>query len=335
LIDRGHLLTSIHAKLLLAMIETSARLLALLSLLQMRREWTGTALAERLGVGPRTIRRDVEKLRGLGYPVEAARGVAGGYRLGAGAALPPLLLDDAEAVAVAVGLRTAATGSIAGIEETSVRALAKLEAVLPSRLRRRVSALGAATTAFVADGPRIDAEVLATLAGACRDGVGLAFSYVDKDERPTQRRTEPAAVVHSGRRWYLLAWDLDREDWRTFRVDRVRGRLRPGGRATRREVPGGDPAAYVRGQLRASAGSDAEPGRIRVAAPAARVRARVPTRYATVTEDGEDASIVETRGAWSSEFLVWMAVLDLPLEVLGPPEMAASARRIVARRTNA
>ena len=146
------------------MVQTSARLLALLSLLQVRREWTGQELANRLEVTPRTIRRDVDKLRSLGYPVEAAPGVAGGYRLSAGGELPPLLLDDAEAVAVAVGLRTAASGSIAGIEETSVRALAKLEQVLPSRLRRRVSALSNATSAFAIDGPRIDADVLATLA---------------------------------------------------------------------------------------------------------------------------------------------------------------------------
>src|SRR5438270_5744801 len=165
------------------MVQTSARLLALLSLLQLRREWTGQELAERLEVGPRTIRRDIEKLRSLGYPIEAAPGVAGGYRLGAGGELPPLLLDDAEAVAVAVGLRTAASGSISGIEETSVRALAKLEQVLPSRLRRRVSALGGATSAFSVEGPRVDADMLATLAGACRDSTRLRFTYVAKDDR--------------------------------------------------------------------------------------------------------------------------------------------------------
>jgi predicted DNA-binding transcriptional regulator YafY len=228
------------------MVQTSARLLALLSLLQVRREWTGQELADRLEVGPRTIRRDVEKLRSLGYPVEAAPGVAGGYRLSAGGELPPLLLDDAEAVAVAVGLRTAASGSIAGIEETSVRALAKLEQVLPARLRRRVSALSAATSAFGAEGPRIDADILATIAGACRDGIRLHFPYVAKDERASKRNAEPCAVVYSGYRWYLVAFDLDRDDWRTFRVDRIQGRARLGGRGRRRTVPGGDPAAYVK-----------------------------------------------------------------------------------------
>jgi predicted DNA-binding transcriptional regulator YafY len=317
------------------MVQTSARLLALLSLLQVRREWTGQELADRLEVGPRTIRRDVERLRSLGYPVEAAPGVAGGYRLGAGGELPPLLLDDAEAVAVAVGLRTAASGSIEGIEETSVRALAKLEQVLPSRLQRRVRALGDATSAFGADGPRVDADVLATLAGGCRDGIRLGFGYVAKDDRASQRDTEPTALVHSGRHWYLVAFDIDRDDWRTFRVDRIRGRLRPGPRGRSRTVPGGDPAAFVQRSLR-SAGSepgaaDTGPGRVRIGAPIRQVRARIPERYATVEPDGEDACLVTTRGAWSTHFLIWMASLGDPIEVVGPPELAELARGIAAR----
>ena len=178
------------------MVQTSARLLALLSLLQLRREWTGQELASRLEVGPRTIRRDVDKLRSLGYPIEAAPGVAGGYRLGAGGELPPLLLDDAEAVAVAVGLRTAASGSISGIEETSVRALAKLEQVLPSRLRRRVSALAAATSTFAVDGPRIDSDMLATLAAACRDSTRVRFSYVARDDAPRSATPSRSRRAH-------------------------------------------------------------------------------------------------------------------------------------------
>jgi predicted DNA-binding transcriptional regulator YafY len=314
------------------MVQTSARLLALLSLLQVRREWTGRELADRLEVGPRTIRRDVDKLRSLGYPVEAAPGVAGGYRLGAGGELPPLLLDDAEAVAVAVGLRTAASG-IAGIEETSVRALAKLEQVLPARLRRRVSALGDATSAFAMDGPRVDPELLATLAGACRDGLRLRFGYVARDERSSQRQVEPAALVHSGRRWYLLAFDLDRDDWRTFRIDRIRGRARAGERGRRRAVPGGDPAAYVQRQLNSAAAAEpaAPPGRVRLGLAAATAAARIPDRYAIVEADGEEACVVTTRGAWSRSFLVWMALLDAPIEVLDPPELAEVARGVVSR----
>ena len=319
------------------MVQTSARLLALLSLLQVRREWTGQELADRLAVGPRTIRRDMDKLRSLGYPIEAAPGVAGGYRLGNGGELPPLLLDDAEAVAVAVGLRTAATGGIAGIEETSVRALTKLEQVLPSRLRRRVSALSLATSTFGVEGPQIDPEVLATLAGACRDQVRLRYSYVARDDQASQRIVEPAAVVYSGHRWYLVAFDLDRDDWRTFRLDRIRGRPRIGERGARRVVPGGDPAAYVRERLRSAregegigdrAGPDSGPGRRRRG-----MRSRVPGRYATVEPDGETACIVTSRGAWSRGFLVWMAMLDEPMEVLDPPEMVAAARAVVARLT--
>ena len=311
------------------MIQTSARLLALLSLLQVRREWTGQELADRLTVDARTIRRDIDKLRSLGYPIEAAPGVAGGYRLGAGGELPPLLLDDAEAVAVAVGLRTAASGTIAGIEETSVRALAKLEQVLPSRLRRRVSALGDATSAFSVDGPQIDADVLATLAGACRDGTRLRFSYVAKDDRASQRHVEPSAVVHSGYRWYLVAYDLDRDDWRTFRIDRFRGRVRLAERGRPRTVPGGDPAAYVKERLRSSSGeTDAPPGKVRVQASAAEMARRIPARYATVEPETDDTCVVLTRGAWTRQFLVWMAVLGRPFEVLEPPEFRAAGARL-------
>ena len=318
------------------MVQTSARLLALLSLLQMRREWSGDELADRLEVGARTIRRDVDKLRSLGYPVESARGVAGGYRLGAGGELPPLLLDDAEAVAVAVGLRTAASGSIAGLEETSVRALAKLEQVLPDRLRRRVRALGDATSAFSFEQPQIDPDLLADVAGACRDSVQVRFSYIARDERRSQRSTEPAAVVYSGRRWYLVAFDLERDDWRTFRVDRIRGRLRVGGRGRRRTVPGGDPAAYVKARLQSDGDERdqaAEPGRIRVAAPAARIQHRVPSRYATVESDGPATCVVSTRGGWHDSFLVWMATLGEPIEILGPPELREAARGVLDRMT--
>jgi predicted DNA-binding transcriptional regulator YafY len=319
------------------MIQTSARLLALLSLLQVRREWTGQELADRLEVGPRTIRRDVDKLRSLGYPIEAAPGVAGGYRLSAGGELPPLLLDDSEAVAVAVGLRTAAAGSVAGIEETSVRALAKLEQVLPSRLRRRVSALSDATSAFVVDGPRIDPEALATIAGACRDATRLHFAYVARDDASSRRNTEPAAVVYSGYRWYLVAFDTDRDDWRTFRLDRIKGRVQIGGRCHRRTVPGGDPAAYLKRQLRGDGAADANASRgsVRLALPAEQARRQIPERFAEIEPDGERACIVSTRGTWSRQFLVWMALLDAPIEVLGPPELADAARELVARLRDA
>ena len=206
------------------MLETSARLLRLLSLLQARRDWTSTELATRLDVTTRTIRNDVDRLRGLGYPVDARPGVAGGYRLGAGAALPPLLLDDEEAVAIAVGLRTAASGSIAGIEETSVRALAKLQQLLPSRLRHRINAFQASTVPMPASGPQVNPDVLTTIASACRDHQRLRFEYRRHSGEVGRRSVEPHRLAYHRHRWYLVAWDLDRDDWRTFRaVGRVLG----------------------------------------------------------------------------------------------------------------
>ncbi|WP_197359093.1 helix-turn-helix transcriptional regulator, partial [Streptomyces clavuligerus] len=204
------------------MLETSARLLRLLSLLQAHREWSGAELAERLGVTARTVRRDADRLRALGYPVNASPGTGGGYRLGAGARLPPLLLDDEEAVAVAVGLRTSAGQGVEGIGETSVRALAKLEQVLPDRLRRRVSTLNSVTVPMLRV-PRVqvDPSVLTELATACRDSEKLRFRYRDHSGSGTRRTVEPHRLVCTERRWYLVAWDLDRADWRTFRVDRV------------------------------------------------------------------------------------------------------------------
>ncbi|GAA3305713.1 hypothetical protein GCM10020219_000730 [Nonomuraea dietziae] len=202
------------------MLETSARLLRLLSLLQTHRDWSGGELAERLGVTSRTVRRDVERLRELGYPVHATQGSAG-YRLGAGAALPPLLLDDEEAVAVAVGLRSAAGGSVAGIEETSLRALTKLEQVLPSRLRHRVNTLHTATVRVGATGPAVSPDTLMTIADACRRHEGLRFDYASPRGGVTTRSVEPHSLVSFGRHWYLVAWDTDRDDWRTFRVDRL------------------------------------------------------------------------------------------------------------------
>ena len=215
------------------MTATSARLLKLLSLLQTRRDWTGDELARRLEVSGRTIRRDIERLRELGYPVDALTGPAGGYRLHAGTAMPPLLLDDDEAVAIAVGLRTAARASVTGIEETSVRALVKLEQVLPSHLRRRVNALQTATVTLAASGgPTVDPEALTAIAGACRDRERLRFAYRGRDATESSRIVEPHTLVNLGRRWYLVAWDCDRDDWRTFRVDRLT-RLSPAGVALR------------------------------------------------------------------------------------------------------
>ena len=231
--------------------DPTARALQLLSLLQIHRFWPGTELAERLGVSARTLRRDVERLRDLGYDVDATPGVAGGYRLAAGTTLPPLLLDDEEAVAIAVGLRSASGSSIEGIEETCVRTMAKLEQVLPDRLRRRVAALDEQIVSlrWTDDGPRVDPGDLALLSLTCRDHEQAQFDYVARDAEPTRRLVEPHRLVSVGHRWYLVAFDLRREGWRTFRLDRMTDVRRAGPRFTPRPIPGGDAAAFVRRSL--------------------------------------------------------------------------------------
>src|SRR3954452_8936438 len=227
------------------MTSTSSRLLELLALLQGRRDWPGDELSRRLEVSSRTIRRDVERLRALGYPVDSLTGPAGGYRLRAGGQMPPLLLDDDEAIAIAVGLGTAARASVTGIEETAVRALVKLEQVLPAHLRRRVAALGSATSTLPASGPTVDPQHLTIIAAACRDSERVRFGYVRRDGTASRRVVEPHSVVNLGRRWYLVAWDREREDWRTFRVDRLSRPASTGVRFTARRLPTKDPAAYV------------------------------------------------------------------------------------------
>jgi predicted DNA-binding transcriptional regulator YafY len=232
------------------MAATTTRALRLLSLLQSRRTWSGQELMERLQVSERTLRRDIDGLRQLGYPVHATTGPAGGYQLEAGADIPPLLLDDDEAVAIAMGLLTAAGGTITGIEETSVRALAKLEKVLPPRIRKRISMLQAAVVPIIRAWVTVDAEILTVVATACRDQERLRFEYRGRDGGVTERHVEPHQLVSLHQRWYLLAFDRDRDDWRTFRLDRV---VAP--RATRftftpRAIPGGDAAEYVMRSLR-------------------------------------------------------------------------------------
>ncbi|MFC3495401.1 helix-turn-helix transcriptional regulator [Glycomyces rhizosphaerae] len=228
------------------MLETSARLLRLLSLLQTPRDWAGSELAERLEVSPRTVRRDVDRLRELGYPVHATRGGAGGYRLAAGAKLPPLLLDDEEAVAVAVSLRSATLGTVAGLQDTARRALSKLEQVLPPRLRGPVRAIEAATVTMPdRDKPTVSPAALAALATACRDRQSLRFDYTAHDGMTSYRRTEPLRIVSWGELWYLVAFDLDRDDWRTFRVDRIEPREPTGPPFPAREEPEGDLTAYL------------------------------------------------------------------------------------------
>jgi predicted DNA-binding transcriptional regulator YafY len=301
-------------------LETSARLLALLSLLQARRQWSGAELAQRLEVGPRTIRRDVERLRRLGYPVDALPGAAGGYRLGTGASLPPLLLDDEEAVAIAVGLRTAVTDGVAGIEETSVRALSKLEQLLPERVRRRVQALGAATVSYSPSGPVADPETLLAIGMACRDLQLLRFDYRSHSDERTRRLVEPLGLVHTGRRWYLVAWDMDRTDWRIFRVDRIQSRPDPGRRFVARTPPAVDLAAYV--ARRVSNVRERLHARVILHAPLEQIMAHRRYPVGTIEAlDGDRCQLV-AEIEWLDGLAVYLAGFGVDFEVVEPAELS-------------
>ena len=308
---------------------TASRLLTLLSLLQGRRDWPGAELASRLDVSPRTVRRDVERLRELGYPVQSLTGPAGGYTLHAGTAMPPLLLDDDEAIAIAVGLRTAARSSVAGIEETSVRALVKIEQVLPAHLRRRVQALQSSTvTLESSEGPTVDPQCLTMLAAACRDHERVLFDYHGRDG-DSRRDVEPHALVNLGRRWYVVAWDPSRDAWRTFRVDRVADPSPAKVRFSPRKIPGGDAARYVARNL--STAPSRYETTVTYLAPAEEVRERMPQRWGRVEPAGPDACTYRT----SDDDLTWLAMrigmVGVDFRVDGPPELvehlAAMGRR--------
>jgi len=309
------------------MANTSARMLRLLSLLQTHRYWPGPELADRLEVSERTLRRDVDRLRELGYPVDANRGVAGGYLLQAGAAMPPLLLDDDEAVAIAVGLRTAAAGAVAGFEETSVRALAKVIQLLPPRLRRRIDALRAVTAPGVfGGGPTLDATVLTTIAMACRGEERLRFDYSPREGEPAVRHVEPHRLVSLGRRWYLIAWDLDRGDWRSFRVDRLESPSLTGARFRPREIPGGDPVAWMRSRMAAMpAKYDVS---VVVRAPAETVRGLVGGWGTAEPLDGGGSC----RLRMNVDDLGWpvmvVGVIGAPFTIESPPELRDRVRAV-------
>lgn len=306
------------------MSDTSARLLKLLSLLQAGQDQSGGELAARLGVAVRTVRRDIDRLRALGYPVQAVQGTAG-YRLGAGAALPPLLLDDDEAVAVAVGLRTTAGSSVAGIEETALRALTKLEQVLPSRLRHRVNTLQTATSHVGTAGPPVSPDTLIALAEACRRRERLRLDYTSPRSGASRREVEPHSMVCFGRHWYLIAWDVGRDDWRTLRVDRLAPRTPTGPRFTPRPLPHGDPATYLAHQL--SSRTWAHQAVFRLHESPEAVADRVWPGMGVI-EAVDDHSCLLHVGADTLPDLVWMITsvgVDFTL-AQGPLELTAALR---------
>ncbi|MGY0234417.1 helix-turn-helix transcriptional regulator [Longispora urticae] len=312
------------------MTDTPARLLRLLSLLQNPREWPGSELADRLGVSPRTVRRDVDRLRGLGYPVEATLGAAGGYRLVAGAAMPPLLLDDEEAVAMVIGLRAAARQPVTGIGEASVRALGKLQQVLPARLRRRAAALTAATAPAPGWGQStVDPKDLTVLAAAIATHERVTFHYTSPTGTRSRRLAEPAGLVVVGRHWYLVAYDNDRHAWRTFRADRLGRPESTGARFAPRTLPAPDPATYVTDTLYESAPTYRAV--VTLHAPVARVAPGLGDAPGTL-EAGDDGSCV-----WRSEAdtLDWLAfrlvALGCEFTVREPAELVAHLRTLSAR----
>ncbi len=299
-------------------------MLQLLSLLQTRRFWSGAELAERMEVTPRTLRRDIERLRDLGYPVDADRGIGGGYRLAAGAALPPLVLDDAEAIAIAVGLQSAAQGSVAGIEQSALQALTKVVQVMPPRLRQRVDAVRAMTVPATwgprTAGPAVEADTLTAIAQACRDDERLRFDYRTADGRTAQRHVEPHRLVSLGGRWYLVAYDLGRHDWRSFRLDRLRAPSGTGARFRPRPLPAEDAAAFVREGIESASSRYAVD--VIIHAPVARVRAALDGWGAIEDIDGQ-----RSRLRMTTDTLDWPAMalgaVEADFEIVSPPELGA------------
>ncbi|ADD44428.1 helix-turn-helix transcriptional regulator [Stackebrandtia nassauensis] len=329
------------------MIETSSRLLALLALLQSRPHWSGSQLAERLDVTGRTIRNDIDRLRELGYPVDAVRGAGGYYQLGAGAKLPPLLLDDEEAVAVAIGLR--AGRGVTGIQESAERALSKLEQVLPHRLRRQVSALteavsvGPDDTGTPAPPPDVDAAVLSQIAAAIRDSHLLRFDYTAPD-RPddTPRRNdasapfadwpvlvEPYRLISWEQHWYLVARGPETGDWHTYRVDWATPRMPTGERFDPVPFPGGDYTAFVLRDV-ALAGWKVH-ARITVAAPAEDVLARINPAVGVVEAIDTTTSVLVTGADNLSIIAVYIGMLELDFQVTEPPELVEHVRTLGER----
>lgn len=311
------------------MVGTSARLLRLLTLLQSRGFWSGADLAERLEVTERTVRRDVDRLRSLGYPVNSSVGVAGGYQLGAGASLPPLHLDDDEALAVALGLRVAVVGNVVGVEQAALRAMAKLEQVLPKKLRRRIAALHQSVAPLYMETPEVRPDVLSALAAASRNRQRATFSYADRNGRTTQRTTEPYGVVHTGSRWYLAAFDLRRLDWRTFRLDRIQRAVALGDRFTPRELPEEDVASYVS----RSVSSTVYPHRARVLihAPLQRVRTRVPPLAGYLRRVDAERCRLESGAHSLSSLAVHIAAIGEEFEVEEPRELRRELELIAGR----
>lgn len=311
------------------MSDTTARVLQLLGLLQSRAVWSGPELAARLGVTARSVRRDVERLRELGYPVSASQGVGGGYQLGAGRALPPLLLDSDEAVAVAVCLRLAAGGTVAGVGEAAVRTMAKLDQVLPARLRAQVTAVRDATVTIDYQPIAVDPDCLLVLARCVRESQQARFDYTDREGALTSRRVEPYRLIATGRRWYLMAFDLDREDWRSFRLDRMTTAAASTFRFTPREAP--DAESYIQ---RSRSGAWKHTAVVRLEASAAEAAEQVGSWGELRPVDGRCCELVV--GADNTEMLAWWLLrMPFTFTVLEGAGVRAALRELAGRAAHA
>lgn len=306
--------------------ETSARLLRLLSLLQTRRDWSGAELADRLAITPRTVRRDVDRLRDLGYPVDASVGVGGGYRLGAGVEMPPLQLDDEEVLAVALSLQSGAAGSVVGIGEASMRALTKLRQIMPSRLRHRLESLQIDVVSTPPAASAVDAGVLTAIASVCHNHERLRFDYTAHGGAISRREVEPYRLVRSGLRWYLVAWDLSRDDWRSFRVDRMEPKIPTGPRFTPRELPAGGAAEYVSaGVARAYTSTRAT---VLLHASIEEIAPMVGEQWGSVESSDEGRCVVALSGTSLRSIAHWLRAFDVDFTIVSPPELREECRAI-------
>ena len=311
------------------MLETSARLLRLLALLQVRRDWTGGELAARLDVTTRTIRNDVDRLRRLGYPVESAPGVTGGYRLGESATMPPMLLDDDEAVAVAIALRSAASASAEGLGEASVRALLKIQRILPSPLRERFESFRVAAIALPGGGPDVDPDALVTIAAAARNAERIRFDYEGHGGSISRRDVQPYRLVAGESRWYLFAWDVERDAWRTFRVDRMSLRVPVGPRFAPKPLP---PDEVIAEHVSAGIGRATWRFRARVIvhASADHVRRRIPMRL-TITQHAPERCEIVVGSDDPRMLALYLGMLDAEFDVIDAPELVTALHDLAAR----
>jgi len=311
------------------MLSASVRLIRLLSLFQAQRSWTGPDLAARLEITARTLRRDVDRLRSLGYTVDSTSGIAGGYRLGAGTSLPPLLLEDEEAIAVALGLGGAAGGALGDIETASLRALAKLEQLMPPRLRRRLESVRKSVVPVMRGKPGIRLNAVSLMAEACTERLELRFGYRDHHDATSARIVEPHRVVQTGQRWYLLAWDAARQDWRTFRLDRIVEPAPTGARFTARKLPASDIAAYMQRALAVS--PFLHHARVVVHAPVEALQAHMAWVGGKPEALDKNRTRIETGANSLDALAVWLACLGHDFEIESPKELTGHLALVAAR----